>query len=142
MSMTYQEEQLLMSLAGRAAIGDLTARLNRAEDAGDANAWVSGFLPEGELLAPGREPARGHPGLLGYFRSLPSGRVHLSLNSVIEVAGVKARQDCRYLVLGSLSLGSGIAVEAVLRQHDELVYERGGWYVSKREFLPLETEGG
>jgi hypothetical protein len=145
--MTYQEEQLLMSLAGRAAIADLTARLNRAQDAGDANAWISGFLPEGELLAPGRDPARGHSGLLGYFRSLPTGRVHLSVESVIEVAGVKARQDCRYLVLaavssGSGSLGSGIAVESALRQRDDLVYERGDWYVSKREFLPLETEGG
>jgi hypothetical protein len=140
--MTYQEEQLLMSLAGRAAIGDLTIRLNRAEDAGDATAWISGFLPEGELLAPGRDPAHGHPGLLGYFRSLPAGRVHLSVDSVIDVAGVKARQDCRYLVLASTSSGSGLAVETVLCQRDELLYERGDWYVSKREFLPLEIEDG
>ena len=142
MPMTYQEEHLLMSLAGRAAIGDLTARLNRAEDTGDANAWVSGFLPEAELLSPGRDPARGHSSLLGYFRSLSSGRVHLCGDSIIEVAGVTARQDCQYLVLAPASSGSGLAVEALLRQHDELVYERGEWYLTKREVLPLELEGG
>jgi hypothetical protein len=140
--LTYQEEQLLMSLAGRAAVGDLTARLNRAQDAGDAAAWVSGFLPEGELLAPGRDPARGQSDLLGYFRSLPSGRVHLSVDSVIDVAGVNARQACQFVVLAAASSGSGLAVEAMLRQRDELVYERGDWYVSKRELLPLETGGG
>lgn len=131
-----------MSLAGRAAIGDLTVRLNRAQDAGDATAWVSGFLPEAELLAPGRDPARGHSALLGYFRSLPAGRVHLSVNSVIDVMGVNGRQDCWYLVLASDSSGPGLAVERVLRQRDELVYERGDWYVSRRELLALETEGG
>jgi hypothetical protein len=140
--MTYQEEHLLMSLAGRAAIGDLTARLNRAEDAGDANAWVSGFLPEGELVAPGRDLARGHQGLLEYFQSLPSGRIHLSAESVIEVAGVNARQACHYLVLAPIPSGSGLVVETVLRQRDDLVYERGEWYVGRRELIPLETVGG
>jgi hypothetical protein len=140
--MTYQEEHLLMSLAGRAAIADLTARLNRALDTGDANAWLSGFLPEAELLSAGRDPARGHSRLLGYFRSLPSGRVHVSADSVIEVAGVRARQDCQYLVLAPASSGSGLAVEALLRQHDDLVYERGEWYVSRRELVPVETGGG
>jgi hypothetical protein len=138
--MTYQEEHLLMSLAGRAAIGDLTARLNRAQDTGDAGAWLSGFLPEAELLSPGRDPARGHPSLLGYFRSLPSGRVHLSADSIVEVAGVRARQECQYLVLAAS--GSGLAVESLLHQHDELIYERGEWYVSRRELVPVETGGG
>jgi hypothetical protein len=140
--MTYQEEHLLMSLAGRAAIADLTARLNRALDLGDADAWLSGFLPEAELLSAGRDPARGHPSLLGYFRSLPSGRVHVSADSVIEVAGVRARQDCHCLVLAPASSDSGLAVEALLRQHDDLVYERGEWYVSRRELVPVETGGG
>jgi hypothetical protein len=140
--MTYQEEHLLMSLAGRAAISDLTARLNRAEDTGDANGWLSGFLPEAELLAPGRDPARGHSSLIGYFRSLPPGRVHLSADSVIEVAGVKARHDCQHLVLGPASSGSGLGVEGLLRQRDDLVYERGEWYVSRRELVPIETGGG
>ena len=130
-----------MSLAGRAAIGDLTARLNRAQDAGDANAWLSGFLPEAELLSPGRDPARGHSSLLGYFRSLPSGRIHVSADSIIEVAGVRARQECQYLVLAPAS-GSGLGLEALLRQHDELVYERGEWYVSRRELVPVESGGG
>ena len=140
--MTYQEEHLLMSLAGRAAIGDLTARLNRAQGTGDANAWLSGFLPEAELLSPGRDPARGHSDLLGYFRSLPPGRVHLSADSIVEVAGVRARQACQYLVLAAASSGSGLAVEALLRQHDELIYERGEWYVSRRELAPVEPGGG
>jgi hypothetical protein len=138
--MTYQEEQLLRSLAGRAAISDLTARLNRAQDTGDANAWLSGFLPEGQLVVPGRDPVRGHSSLLAYFRSLPPGRVHLSADGVIEVSGVTGRQDVRYVILGPRSGGGGLAVEAVGQHLDELVYERGDWYVAKREMLPLETE--
>ena len=131
-----------MSLASRAAIGDLTARLNRAQDTGDANAWLSGFLPEGELLAPGHDPVRGHSSLLAYFRSLPPGRVHLSADSVINVVGVTGRQDCQFIVLAPASAGAGLTVEAISRQRDELVYERGEWYLTKREVLPLELEGG
>jgi hypothetical protein len=138
--MPYQEEQVLRSLAGRAAITDLTARLNRAQDTGDANAWLSSFLPEGQLLIPGRDPVLGHSSLLVYFRSLPPGRVHLSADGIIEVSGVTGRQDARYLVLGPRSDGPGLAVEAVGRHRDDLVYERGDWYVAKREMLPLEIE--
>jgi hypothetical protein len=135
--MTHQEEQILKSLAARAAIGDLTTRLNRAMDDGDANSWLSAFLPEGELRAPGQpEPVRGHPALLAYFQQLPPDRVHLSADATIEVSGVTARHDARYIILTRGSNGSGLTLEAIGRLHDELIYERGGWYVAKRQQLP------
>jgi SnoaL-like protein len=139
--MTYHEEQLLRSLASRVAIGDLTVRLNRAQEMGDANAWLAGFLPEGQLRVPGRDPVEGHPGLLAYLQSLPPGRIHLSADGTIEVSGVNAWQDARYLVLGPRSDGNGIAVEAVGRHVDELVYERGEWYVAKRQLIPSGAKG-
>jgi SnoaL-like domain len=136
--MTHQEEQILKSLAARAAIGDLNARLNRAMDRGDANAWLSAFLPEGELVLPDRpDQVLGHPGLLAYLQQLPPDRVHLSADATIEVSGVTARHDAQYIILSRGANGSGLTVEAIGRVHDELVYERGGWYVARRELLPL-----
>jgi SnoaL-like domain len=140
--MTYHEEQLLRSLASRAAISELTVRLNRAQDTGDAGAWLAGFLPEGQLCLPGREPLEGHTSLLAYFRSLPPGRVHLTVDGTIQVSGVNALQDARYLVLAPRSDGNGLAVEAVGRHVDELVYERGEWYVVKRELIRSGAQGG
>jgi hypothetical protein len=138
---TYHEEQLLRSLAGRAAISDLTARLNRAQDTGDANAWLSGFLPEGQLMEPGRDPVQGHANLLAYFRSLPPGRIHISADSLIDVAGVNGRHEARYVVLGPRGDGADLVVEAIGRHRDEFVYERGEWYVVKRELIPNEIGG-
>ncbi len=138
---TYHEEQVLRSLAGRAAISDLTARLNRAQDTGDANAWLSGFLPEGQLMVPGRDPVQGHTNLLAYFRSLPSGRIHISADSLIDVAGVNGRHEARYLVLGPRGDAGDVTVEGIGRHRDELDYERGEWYVAKRELLPSEDLG-
>jgi hypothetical protein len=138
---TYHEEQLLRSLASRAAISDLIARLNRAQDTRDANAWLSGFLPEGHLTVPGRDVVQGHSNLLSYFRALPSDRVHISVDSVIDVSGVNARHEARYLVLGPAGDLGGMAVEGTGWHRDELVYERGEWYVAKRELLPSEIRG-
>jgi len=47
MTMTYQEQQLLQAVTGRAAILDLTARHNRAYSDGDRDRWLATFRHSG-----------------------------------------------------------------------------------------------
>jgi len=140
MAMSYQEERVLRQLAGRAAIADLDARLNRAQESGDVRSWLAGFLPEGSLIEPGLEPWCGHHELGSYLRSLPSGRIYVSTDSTTEVDGVNARHQASFLVLKPGSNGSALVIEASGRRCDDLVYERGGWYVARRQNIPFASE--
>jgi hypothetical protein len=138
--MGYQEDQVLRELAGRAAITDLDAKLNRAQESGDVAAWLSGFLPEATLTEPGGAPRCGHRDLQAYLREVTPGRIHLSADSTVSVSGVTARHEASYLVLNPGSNGAGLTVEAYGRRCDELVYERGDWYIAARRIVPLGSE--
>jgi hypothetical protein len=138
--MGYQDEQVLRALAGRAAITDLDARLNRAQDSGDVAAWLAGFLPEATFSEPGSAPRCGHRDLEAYLQTMKRGRIHLSADSIIDVSGVTARHEASYLVLNPGSNGTGLSVETYGRRCDELVYERGNWYIAARRLEPLGSE--
>jgi hypothetical protein len=138
-SMGYQDEQVLRALAGRAAVTDLDAKLNRAQESGDVVAWLSGFLPEATLTEPGSERC-GHSDLGAYLRAEAPGRIHLSADSTVTVSGVTARHEASYLVLNPGSNGAGLTVEAYGRRCDDLVYERGDWYIAARRIVPLGSE--
>ena len=140
--MGYQEEQVLRALAGRAAITDLDAKLNRAQETGDVAEWLSGFLPEATLTEAGGVSRCGHRDLQAYLRAVTPGRIHLSADSTVTVSGVTARHDASYLVLNPGSNGAGLIVEAYGRRSDELVYERGDWYIAARRIVPLGSETG
>ena len=140
--MGYQEEQVLRSLAGRAAITDLDAKLNRALESRDVAEWLSGFLPEATLIEPAGAPRSGHRELEAYLRALTPGRIHLTADSTVTVSGVTARHEASYLVLNPGSNGAGLTIEAYGRRCDELVYERGNWYVASRRVVPLGSETG
>ena len=47
MTLTYQQEQLLQAVTGRAAILDLDARHNRAYSDGDRERWIATFRHSG-----------------------------------------------------------------------------------------------
>lgn len=132
MALSYMEETTLKTVAARLAIGDLNARQNRAYETGDLEAFLSTFLPEGVMERPGEPALTGHRALGQYFRSLSNDRIHLVTDAQVDVDGVTARQDCRFLVLKGGSNGSGVTVDSVGRYQDELVFERGGWYLLKR----------
>jgi hypothetical protein len=68
------------------------------------------------------------------------GRIHLSADSIIDVSGVTARHEASYLVLNPGSNGTGLSVETYGRRCDELVYERGNWYIAARRLEPLGSE--
>ena len=61
-------------LANGLAIGDLTARYNRALATGDLETWIGTFVQEGVLRGAGGEPFSGHRELAGFFRTAPPGR--------------------------------------------------------------------
>ena len=134
MGMSYQEQTTLMTVANRLAIGDLTARYNRALETGDLETWIGTFVQEGALRAPG-ESFSGHRELIGFFRAAPPDRIRVTTDAQVEVDGVHARQECRFLTLRPGPTGGGPEVEAVGRYHDVLVYERGRWYFSSREVV-------
>jgi hypothetical protein len=128
--MTYQQETTLETVANRVAIGDLTARYNRALESGDLETWIGTFVQEGVLEISGGESFAGHRELARYFRSQAPDRVHLTTDAQVEVDGVHARQECRVL-----TLRPGPAVEAVGCCRDTLTYERGRWYFVRRQLV-------
>jgi SnoaL-like domain len=133
--MSYQEQTTLMSVANRLAIGDLTARYNRALEADDLEAWIGTFVQEGVLHGTGGESFSGHRELARFFREAPPDRIRVTTDAQVDVDGVHARQECRYLTLRPGSDGGGPVVEAVGRYRDVLIYERGRWYFSTREMV-------
>jgi hypothetical protein len=134
--MSYQEQTTLMTVANRLAIGDLTARYNRALETGDLETWIGTFVQEGVLRGAGGETFSGHRELAGFFRAAPPGRIRVTADAQVDVDGVHARQECRFLTLRSgANGGAAPEVEAVGRYRDELVYERGRWYFSTREVV-------
>jgi hypothetical protein len=133
--MSYQEQTTLMTVANRLAIGDLTARYNRALEADDLEAWIGTFVQEGVLHGTGGESFSGHRELARFFREAPPDRIRVITDAQVDVDGVHARQECRYLTLRPGSDGGGPVVEAVGRYRDVLIYERGRWYFSTREMV-------
>jgi hypothetical protein len=134
--MSYQEQTTLMTVANRLAIGDLTARYNRALETSDLETWIGTFVQEGVLRGAGGETFSGHRELAGFFRAAPPGRIRVTADAQVDVDGVHARQECRFLTLRSgANGGAAPEVEAVGRYCDELVYERGRWYFSTREVV-------
>jgi hypothetical protein len=134
--MSYQEQTTLMTVANRLAIGDLTARYNRALETGDLETWVGTFVQEGVLRDAGGGRFSGHRELAGFFRATPPARIRVTADAQVDVDGVHARQECRYLTLRpGPNGGAAPQVEAVGRYRDELVYERGQWYFSAREMV-------
>jgi hypothetical protein len=131
--MSYQEHTTLMAVANRLAIGDLTARYNRALEEGDVEAWIGTFVQEGVLEGTDGETFSGHRNLVRFFRVAPPDRIRVTTDAQVDVDGVHARQECRFLTLRAGSNGDGaLEVEAVGRYRDVLTYERGRWYFSAR----------
>jgi hypothetical protein len=129
MTLSYEDERTLQSLAGRAAVQDLTIRQQRALEAGDEAAWLGTFVVEGILEVPGQDPIAGHPALQRWFATAPRPANVLLADSVVRIDGVHGTQQCRTLVAaadGSVNLATVVPVE------DEVIYERGRWYFARR----------
>ena len=123
MTMTYQQQYVLDSVAARGAILDLTARHNRLYSAGDVFGWIATFRHSGATYVRGTETftdlRKGFDG--------GNGQRLVTVDHEIAVDGVHATQRCGALLFVAAEL------RAIGTYQDRLIYERGGWYFTSRE---------
>ncbi|MCT7662035.1 nuclear transport factor 2 family protein [Mycobacterium deserti] len=123
MTMTYQQQFVLDTLAGRAAILNVNARHNRLYSSGDLVGWITTFRHAGATYS--RDGQR-FADLREAFDGGGGSRL-VTVDHEINVDGVDATQHCVALLLRDNVLSAtGTFV-------DRLVYERGGWYFTSRE---------
>src|SRR6185437_2318878 len=118
----------------QAAIRDLIAGYALALDAGDVDACVQLFAPDGELLVYGKTFA-GHDGIAGMFRNAARG-LHLTGVSRIAVDGESATAQSQVLFIraGDLQLRPAL-------YDDELTRVAGHWRFARRR-CSFITSGG
>jgi hypothetical protein len=129
---SYEEERVLRSLAAAEAVRRLSVRQHEAFRQGDLGAWIGTFVVEGVLELPGADPLEGHGALSRWFVGVGGGDRPevLSTDSVVDVDGVRATQRSRLLLLDT---GPAPPVmRGLLETEDDVAYERGRWYFSRR----------
>lgn len=126
MTLTYQQEQFLQAATGRDGILNLNARHNQAYSDGDRDRWIAtfrhsgaSFVRDGEAFSDLRQAFDGGDGA----------RL-VTVDHEIHVDGVNATQRC-VAVLFAAAYGD-TTLRATGIYHDELTYERGGWYFTSR----------
>ena len=132
MTLSYEDERTLQSLAGRAAVQDLTIRQHRALEAGDEATWLGTFVVEGVLELPDQGPIAGHPALARWFATAPA-RPACSwpIRWFVSTACTARRSAARWW--SPLTGGSGqVTVGQVVPVVDDVIYERGRWYFARR----------
>jgi SnoaL-like domain len=123
MTMTYQQQNVLDGLAGRAAILNLDARHNRLHSAGDVAGWIATFRHSGATYI---RAGKTFTDLRAAFDGGDGQRL-ITVDHEISVDGVDATQRCVALLF------SGKELRATGTYSDRLVYERGGWYFMSRQ---------
>jgi SnoaL-like domain len=136
MTLSYEDERTLLSVAGRAAVQDLTIRQHRAFEQGDETTWLGTFVVAGALELPGLEPLVGHPALQRWFAAAARPAAVLLTDSVVRIDGVHGTQECRTLVSSDGSTADQIILGRVVPVLDEVIYERGRWYFARRRVQP------
>lgn len=127
MTMSYQEQQLLLAATGRAAILDLNARHNRAYSQGDRDRWIGTFRHSGASYT--RDGDR-FDDLRAAFDGGDGQRL-VTVDHEIRIDGVNAVQRCVVLLFASMYGDTTLRATGLFK--DTLIYERGGWYFTSRE---------
>lgn len=122
MTLTYQQQFVLDSLAARAAILNLDARHDRVYSSGDVVGWIATFRHAGATFTRGGQT---HSDLQAAFDG-GDGKRLVTLDHDITVDGIDATQRCVALLLRNNEL---LATGTFT---DRLIYERGGWYFTSR----------
>ncbi|OBJ13764.1 nuclear transport factor 2 family protein [Mycobacterium colombiense] len=126
MTMTYQEQQMLQAVTGRAAILDLNARHNRAYSDGNRQRWIATFRHSGASYTRDGEV---FDDLSAAFDG-GDGQRMITVDHEIKVDGVDAVQRCVVVLFASMF--GDITLRATGTFKDKLIYERGGWYFTSR----------
>jgi hypothetical protein len=138
--LSYEEGRILRSLADREAVRDLSVRQARSFADGDVPTWIGTFVIGGELELPSGETVRGHGALGEWFAGADRSASAVSTDSVVAIDGVRGTQESTVLLLAGRPEGGAI-VESLLTVCDELIYERGRWYFSRRRLRPAAVPG-
>ena len=128
----------LRELEDRAEIQRLTAAYNRAFDDMDVEGWLATFVEDATFVIDDGAPIVGLAALKQFHLDIGFGKVHATVDHVIDVAGDLATQTC-YLLLGSRtkdrSAGS-VVIENSGRYLDELCRTADGWRFTQRTWIP------
>lgn len=127
MTMSYQQQRMLDELTARAAILGLVAQHNRCYSDGDRNGWVATFRHSGARFT------RGNEVFTDLHAAFDGGRGQrlLTVDHEIWVDGINATEHCVAVLFAAGEIG-GTILRATGTYHDELIYERGGWYFTSR----------
>ena len=134
MTLSYEADRVLKALAGREAVRDLSVRQTQAFAAGDGPTWIGTFVVEGELELPGGEHVRGHAALSQWFDRADRTGAAIATNSVVTIDGVHGTQQSTVLGLAG-PLEGGATIASVHSVFDDVIYERGRWYFSRRRVM-------
>ena len=129
MTLSYEDERTLQSLAGRAAVQDLTIRQHRALEAGGRDDVVGHVRRRGRPRAAGSGSHRRAPGTAALVRQRATSGQRAAGRSVVRIDGVHGTQECRTLVSGD---DGNVSLASVVPVADEVIYERGRWYFARR----------
>lgn len=124
--MTYQEQQMLHAVTGRAAILDLDARHNRAYSVGDRDRWIATFRHSGASYTRDGESFND---LRAAFDGGDGQRL-VTVDHEISIDGVNATQHCVAVLFAAIDGYTTLRATGIF--HDALTYERGGWYFTSR----------
>jgi len=133
-TLSYEADRVLKALAGREAVRDLSVRQTHAFAAGDGPTWIGTFVVEGELELPGGELVRGHAALSQWFDRADRTGTDIATNSVVTIDGVHGTQQSTVLRLAG-PLEGGATIASVHSVFDDVIYERGRWYFSRRRVM-------
>jgi hypothetical protein len=126
-NMSYQEQQMLAAVTGRAAILNLNARHNRAYSDGDREAWIATFRHSGATYT------RDHEVFTDLRMAFDGGDAQrlVCVDHEIRVDGVHATQRCVAVLFAAMYGDTTLRATGTYR--DQLIYERGGWCFTSRE---------
>jgi ketosteroid isomerase-like protein len=123
----------LAVLSDRVAIGDLSARYNRAFDDGDVPAFVATFTPGGVIEEIGGDAHVGADAITAFVeREFDGTTVHATTDALVTVDGDVAHQRCTLILMLRKADRSAVSLFTTGRYDDELVRTSAGWRFTRR----------
>jgi 3-phenylpropionate/cinnamic acid dioxygenase small subunit len=122
----------LGEMADRIEIRELTARYNTAIDDGRLDDYLETFTVGASFEVSGVPAAKGAAEIRALVAAIPWGHVHAATDSVIDIRGDTATQQCTLLVIRRSRDKGEQSVLATGRYIDDLVRTVDGWRFSAR----------
>jgi hypothetical protein len=125
-------DRLILEIADKIAINELTARYNRSWDEGWAADWAATFTSNGALEVVGGDVIEGRDALEAAVRNAPLPLFHVTTNPIITVSADVATQEIQLMFYALADDRSSIALQSSGRYSDELARTPQGWRFRRR----------